>query len=110
MAEPEAISGVQIDARRRQIEITTLQRGKGRHSHYGSLNQAPPDVRGHALTLIREALRNAGYESLTDLEKALTSEVVVPEKESDPQADGKTEKPKSAKGARAAKPRAAAKR
>jgi len=38
-------------------------------------------MRGEALQLIRAALQGAGYESLTELEEALTSELVVPEEE-----------------------------
>jgi hypothetical protein len=81
MATEEVLMGIEITARKRQIEVTTMQRGKGRHRHYGSLNQAPPEVRGEALELIRAALQHAGYDSLTALETALTSELVVPEKE-----------------------------
>ncbi len=81
MAEEEILVGVEVDARKRQIEVTTLRRGKGRHLHYASLRQAPPEMRGEALQLIRAALQGAGYESLTELEEALTSELVVPEEE-----------------------------
>ena len=83
MAEPEILVGVEIDARKRQIEVTTLRRGKGRHSHYATLKQAPPEIRGEALLLIRTALENSGFESLNELEEALTSDLVVPEKEED---------------------------
>jgi hypothetical protein len=81
MDEQEILVGVQVDARKRQIEVTTLRRGKGRHTHYATLRQAPPEMRGEALQLIRTALGNSGYENLTDLEEALTSELVVPKEE-----------------------------
>ncbi len=81
MAEPEILVRVEIDARKRQIEVTTMRRGKGRYSHYPSLRQAPPEMRGEALQLIRTALGGAGYETLTELEEALTSELVLPEDE-----------------------------
>ncbi len=80
MAEHEVLMSVSIDARRRSIELTTLQRGKGRHTHYASIKQAPPELRGEALGLIRQALLAAGYASLAELETALTAEIVVPEK------------------------------
>jgi len=88
MTDEQVLSKIEIDARRRQIEVTTLQRGKGRHLHFTSLNQAPPEMRGEALELLREALRNAGYDSMTDLETALTSELVVPEKEEEGAEEG----------------------
>ena len=75
------VVSVEISGRKRQIEVTTMRRGRGRHVHYPSFNQVPPDLRGEALQLIREALKNSGYESLADLEEALTSELVVPEEE-----------------------------
>lgn len=81
METEEVLMAIEINARKRQIEVTTMQRRKGRHLHYGSLNQAPPEVRGEALALIRAALQHAGYASLTELETALTRELVVPEKE-----------------------------
>ena len=76
------VLGVEINARSRRIEITTMQRGSGRHVRYGSLNLAPPELRGQALGLIREAILEAGYSSLAELEEALTSELVLPEDES----------------------------
>lgn len=79
MAEHEILVGIEIDGRKRQIELTTLKQGKGRHLHYGTLRQAPPEVRGEALLLIREALQNSGYDSLAELDEALTSDLVVPE-------------------------------
>lgn len=75
------VIGVEINARSRRIEVTTMQRGSGRHVRYASLNQAPPELRGQALALIREAVLDAGYSSLAELEAALTSELVVPEEE-----------------------------
>jgi hypothetical protein len=78
VAEHEILVSVQVDARKRHFEVTTLKRGKGRHIHYATLREAPPEIRGEALQLIRLGLTNAGYESLTDLEEALTSELVVP--------------------------------
>jgi hypothetical protein len=77
------VIGLEINARRRQIEMTTMQHGSGRHVHYASLGQAPAELRGEALLLIRTALANAGYASMLDLETALTSELVVPEEEAD---------------------------
>jgi len=77
---------VEISARSRQIELTTMKRGSGRHNRYASLNQAPPELRGLALALIREAVLNAGYASLADLDEALTSELVVPAEEPEPEA------------------------
>lgn len=82
MPEQEVLMSVSIDARRRNIELTSLHRGKGRHTHYASIKQAPPALRGEALTLIREAILAAGYASLAELETALTAELVVPQKES----------------------------
>jgi len=72
------IMGVEISARSHQIEVTTMQRGSGRHVRYATLAQAPPELRGQALGLIRQAVLAAGYASLAELEAALTSEVVVP--------------------------------
>jgi hypothetical protein len=85
-AGPEAASdhvviAVEISVRSRQIEVTTMQRGSGRHNRYPNLNQAPPELRGEALSLIRAAVLNAGYDSLAALEEALTSEPVKPEPE-----------------------------
>jgi hypothetical protein len=102
MAEHEVLMAVAIDARKRVIEVTTLERGKGKHSHYPSIRQAPPELRGEALTLIREALRAAGYESLAELEAALTSEIVVPEKEADEAAGSGADEAAAAAGARRA--------
>jgi hypothetical protein len=81
MAEHEILMSVAIDARKQQIEVTTMARGKGRHTHYPSIKQAPEAMRGEALALIRTALQHAGYSSLAELETALTSELVVPAKE-----------------------------
>jgi hypothetical protein len=75
------VIGVEISARSRQIEITTMQHGSGRHVRYSSLNQAPPELRGQALELVRAAVLQAGYASLAELDAALTSELVVPEAE-----------------------------
>lgn len=75
------VIGVEINARRRQIEVVTMQRGSGRHVHYPTFAQVPPELRGEALLLIRTALAGSGYASLADLEQALTSELIVPEEE-----------------------------
>src|SRR3989304_3114697 len=93
MDEQEVLMNIAIDARKRQSEVTTLRRGKGRHQHYAMLRQAPPEVRGEALQLIRTALQNAGFESLAELEESLTSEIAVPGKveEEAAQAEGATE-------------------
>ncbi len=88
MAEHEVLMSVSIDARRRNIELTTLQRGKGRHTHYASIKQAPPELRGEALGLIRQALLASGYTSLAELESALTAELVVPDKSESESAEG----------------------
>jgi hypothetical protein len=88
MADNEVVSGVEIDARRQRIEVRTLVRGKGRQNRYTTLSAAPQELRGEALLLIRTALRNAGYESLTELEEALTSDLVVPEKDEADEEEG----------------------
>ena len=75
----DVVTGLEINARRRQIEVTTMQRGKGRHTQYPSLSQVPAALQADALLLIRTALANSGYPSLTELEDALTSELIVPE-------------------------------
>ncbi|RIL10263.1 hypothetical protein DCC79_08530 [bacterium] len=80
MAEKLGVVGVEINARKQQIEVIARQRGQSRHVHYASLNQAPHEVRGEALALLRAALVNSGYQSLADLDALLTSELVVPEK------------------------------
>ena len=76
---------VEINARSGQIEVTTLQRGSGRHIRYHTLNQVPPELRGEALGLIRRAVLDAGYESLQALDEALTSEIVLPEESAEEQ-------------------------
>lgn len=81
MTHQEVLMSLEINGRKEQIEVKTMTRGSGRHNHYASLRQAPPEVRGQVLELIRNAVVNAGYSSLADLESALTSELVVPEKE-----------------------------
>jgi hypothetical protein len=81
MTDHEVLMSVAIDARKRQIEVTTLQRGKGRHTHYASIKQVPPELRGEAFALIREAVLASGYASLAELDSALTTALVVPEKE-----------------------------
>lgn len=75
------VVGLEINSRREQIEVTTMLRGKGRHTHYPTLSQVPPALQADALLLIRTALANSGYESLAELDKALTSELVVPDHE-----------------------------
>jgi hypothetical protein len=75
----QVVLSVEIGSRNRQIEVTTMQRGSGRHSRYHSLSQVPPSLRGEALALIRQAVLNAGYASLAELDEALTSDIVVPE-------------------------------
>jgi len=92
MADKQSVTHIEIHARKGQIEVFTRQRGQSRHTHYPSLNQVPPELRGEALTLIRSAFQHAGYDSLAELDAALTSELVVPEK--------KEEKPEAAKPAR----------
>jgi hypothetical protein len=79
MADNEVLVSVEISHRTHQIQVTTMMRGKGRHNHYASLQQAPETVRGEALVLIREALQRAGYDSLTELETALEAGPVTPE-------------------------------
>lgn len=75
----QVVVGVEINGRRRQVEVTTMRRGRGRHTKYMSLAQTPPELRGEALGLIREAVLNAGYASLAELDEALTSDLVRPE-------------------------------
>ena len=82
-AGDHVVVGVEVSARSRQIEVTTMQRGSGKHVRYHSLNQAPPELRGEALGLVRDAILNSGYASLAELEAALTSELVVPEEKPD---------------------------
>jgi hypothetical protein len=84
-AADTVVMGVEISSRRRQIEVTTMQRGSGRHTHFATMAQVPPELRGEVLLLVRGALLNAGYATLAELEAALTSELVVP----DPDADAK---------------------
>jgi len=81
MAEKkQTVVSIEIHARKQQVEVVARQRGQGRHMHYPSLNLVPPELRGEALSLIRTALQHAGYASLADLDEALTSDLVVPEK------------------------------
>jgi hypothetical protein len=96
MNDHEVLVGVEVQQRTRQIQVTTMLRGKGRHNHYASLQQAPEAVRGEALVLLREALRRAGYESLAELEAALDSGPVTPEAEPDEDAAEAPEKAKKA--------------
>jgi hypothetical protein len=77
----EVLVGVEISQRTHQIQVKTMMRGKGRHSTYASLQQAPEAVRGEALVLIREALHRAGYGSMTELESSLAAGPVVPDSE-----------------------------
>jgi hypothetical protein len=79
MADNEVLMGVEINHRTHQIQVTTMMRGKGRHSTYPDLRQAPQAIRGEALVMIREALRRAGYESLAELDHALDTGPVTPE-------------------------------
>ena len=72
------VIGVEINARRRQIEVTTLQHGSGRHVHYPNFGQVPPELQGEALAVIRAALQGAGYASFAELDEALTRDLVVP--------------------------------
>jgi hypothetical protein len=81
MAEKQAVVTIEIHRGKGQIEVITRRKGQGRHIHYPALGQAPPELRGEALELIRTALRNAGYDSFAELDTAMTSELVVPEKE-----------------------------
>lgn len=78
MSTTEVLTAVEFNARTDGIEVTTMQRGKGRHMRYGSLNQAPPALRGEALELVRRALQKAGYASLAELDDALTRDLVTP--------------------------------
>jgi len=77
----QVVVGVEISARRRTIEVTAMRRGRGKHTHYATLSQAPPELRGEALQLVRSALLGEGYASLAELDEALTSDLVVPEPE-----------------------------
>jgi|GEM_PF-2618930 hypothetical protein len=90
----QVVVGVEINHRSRQIEVVTMRRGRGRHTKYPSLTQTPPDLRGEALELIRDAVLNAGYSSLAELDEALTSELVVPEEEPAGEEDTPAAKPK----------------
>lgn len=81
MADKQAVVGVEINARRQQIEVLARSRGQSRHTHFPNLSQTPPDLRGEALALIRGAILNSGYSSLAELEAALTSAPVLPEEE-----------------------------
>lgn len=83
MTAKQSLVGIEINARRKQIEVKTRQKGSGRHNHFASLNQAPPEVRGEALVMLRQALLNAGYESMAQVEEMVTRELVLPEDEDD---------------------------
>ena len=61
MAEHERLVSVSIDARKQQVEVVTLKTGKGRHSHYASLNQVPEQLRLDVVDLIRQSLSRSGY-------------------------------------------------
>jgi hypothetical protein len=80
-ASDHLVVGIEISGRRRQIEVKTMRRGRGRHVHYASLNQVPPELRGEALQLVRDAVINSGYSTLAEVDEALSSELVVPEEE-----------------------------
>ncbi|MFN2114395.1 MAG: hypothetical protein ACK2T6_01695 [Anaerolineae bacterium] len=86
-ASDYVVVSVEVNGRRRQVEVTTMRHGSGRHMRYTSLNQVPPDLRGEALELLRDALLNSGYSSLAEIDQALTSELVVPEEEEEAAAD-----------------------
>ena len=83
MAAKQTLVGIEINARRKQVEVKTRQKGSGRHNHFASLNQAPPEVRGAALVLLRSALLNSGYETMAQVEELVTSELVLPEDEAE---------------------------
>lgn len=78
MANNEVLMGVEINHRTQQIQVKTMLRGKGRHNIYASLQQAPEDLRGEVLVLIREALQRSGYSSLAELDTALATGPVTP--------------------------------
>ena len=80
MAEKQAVIRVEIHRGKEQVEVMTRRKGQGRHTHYPSLNQAPPELRGEVLALIRTALQNSGYSSLSELDTALDTDLVIPEK------------------------------
>ena len=102
MAAKQTLVGIEINARRKQIEVKTRQKGSGRHNHFDSLNQAPPDVRGAALVMLREALLNSGYESMAQVEELVTSELVLPSDDEDEGGeDGATAEAAPAKKTRA---------
>lgn len=86
-ASDHLVVSVEVSGRRRQIEVKTLRRGRGRHVHYSSLSQVPPELRGEALGLIRDALINSGYESLAEVDEALNSELVLPDEEEEAEAE-----------------------
>jgi hypothetical protein len=74
----EVLVCVEISQRTRQIQVTTMVRGKGRHNTYRALQQAPEAVRGEALRLILDGVRSAGYASLAHLDHALMAPLVMP--------------------------------
>ena len=61
MAAKQSLVGIEINARRKQVEVKTRQKGSGRHNLFASLN--------------------SGYESMTQVEELVTSELVLPEDE-----------------------------
>lgn len=83
MADKLGVVSIEVHARKQQIEVNARQRGQSRHVHYASLNQAPHEVRGEALALIRTALQNSGYSSFAELDTALTRDLILPEKKDD---------------------------
>ncbi len=84
MASHESVVSVEIQARRRQLAVKTLQSGSGRHRLYQNFGQLAPHLRGEALGLVRQAVLAAGYASLAELDEALTSELVVPSGDKEP--------------------------
>ena len=81
MAGSEVLVGVAISHRTRQIQVNTTRRGEDSQVAYDSLQQAPEALRSDALKLILDAVRNAGYASLAQLDHALTVPLVMPDEE-----------------------------
>lgn len=81
MAGSEVLARVEINPISRQIQVSTMPRGGGESTAYDSLQQAPEAVRGEALKLILDAVRNAGYASLAQLDHALTAPLIMPDEE-----------------------------
>jgi hypothetical protein len=85
----EVLMGLEINHRTHQIQVKTMMRGKGRHTLYPTLLQAPEEVRGEALKLILAAVKQAGYESLSQLDAALSAPLALPEKDDTKEPKGK---------------------